>query len=188
MTHKGLTKKVVKSRKAKEIDNAMDKFCNTSVSCQPSQPKPQEGHIKLRCATWIKPLVDPVKRRDAVIRTRTRLCDLPPFDAIAFTGLSGSVIAGAVALAMDKYLYCVRKNGESRHSEYQVEGPSTGLRYAIIDDFISTGATIERIIEMVSAHTNGTAVCVGAYLWRDDELKTDLLRYTSRLPRHKKPA
>jgi orotate phosphoribosyltransferase len=143
------------------------------------------NHVDLKCANWIKPLVDPAKRRTVLKRTRVRIADLGAFDAIAFTGLSGSIIAGAVALSMDKYLYCVRKSNESRHSDHVVEGPATGLRYVILDDFISTGATIERIIEMVSAHTEGKAECVGAYLWRDDELRTDLLRYTSKLPRHK---
>lgn len=130
----------------------------------------EDKHIELRCATWIRPLVDPVKRRDAVARTRVRLCDLGPFDAIAFTGLSGSVIAGAVALAMDKYLYCVRKSEENRHSDHVVEGPYTGLRYVIIDDFISTGSTIRRIRDMVATHTDNAAVLVGVYLWRDDRL------------------
>jgi len=143
------------------------------------------NHVDLKCAKWIAPLIEPAQRRKAVELIRRRILDLPPFEAIAFTGLSGSVLAGAVALEMDKYLYCVRKSNESRHSEYQVEGPSTGLRYIILDDFICTGSTVDRIIELVNAHTEGKAECVGAYLWRDDEMKTDLLWYTSKLPRHK---
>lgn len=127
-------------------------------------------NIDLRCATWIIPLVDPARRRKAVTETIRRIIELGNFDAIAFTGLSGSVVAGAVALTMDKYLYCVRKSEENRHSEYQVEGPATGLRYVIIDDFISSGSTICRIRELVSAHTDNTAVLVGVYLWRDDRL------------------
>ena len=128
------------------------------------------NHVDLKCACWIIPLVDPAKRRTVLERTRVRIAGLGAFDAIAFTGLSGSVIAGAISIAMDKYLYCVRKSTENRHSDYAVEGPATGLRYVIIDDFISTGATIKRVIEMVGAHTDGQAVCAGVYLWRDDVL------------------
>lgn len=127
------------------------------------------NHIDLRCASWIVPLVDPARRRDAVSQTRHRISQLK-FDAVAFTGLSGSVIAGAVASEMDKYLYCVRKSEENRHSGYQVEGPMTGLRYIVIDDFISTGATIKRVIELVAAHTYDKAVCAGVYLWKDNVL------------------
>lgn len=141
--------------------------------------------VELKCAKWIEPLVDPALRRKAVADTCRRVLDLPAFDAIAFTGLSGSVVAGAVALTMDKYLYCVRKSEENRHSEYQVEGPSTGLRYIIIDDFICTGSTVKRIIDLVGAHTENKAVCVGAYLWREEEIKTDLSHFISDLPRHK---
>lgn len=136
-------------------------------------------HVELKCAKWITPLVDPALRRKAVADTCRRVLDLPAFDAIAFTGLSGSVVAGAVALTMDKYLYCVRKKNESKHSDHEVEGPSTGLRYIIIDDFISSGATVQRIMEMVRIHTDGAAVCVGAYLWRDDYLKNDLSHFAS---------
>lgn len=146
-----------------------EKNCGISGVC-PEQSRPKASHIDLRCALWLRSMVDPAERRRAVERTRHRLCELPPFDAIAFTGLSGSVIAGAVGLAMDKYLYCVRKDGENRHSGYQCEGPGTGLRYVIIDDFISTGSTLRRIRNMVSAHTDNAAQCVGAYLWRDDRL------------------
>lgn len=142
------------------------------------------GHVELKCAKWIEPLIDPANRRAAVEATCRRMLDFPAFDAIAFTGLSGSVVAGAVAMTMDKYLYCVRKSDENRHSTYQVEGPLTGLRYVIIDDFICTGSTIERITELVHAHTEGKAECVGAYLWRDDDVRTDLSHYISKLPRH----
>lgn len=144
-----------------------EKNCGISGKC-PAQEPPKQSHVELRCASWLRSMVDPAERRKVVELTRVRLCDLPAFDAIAFTGLSGSVIAGAVALAMDKYLYCVRKSKENRHSDYVVEGPSTGLRYIILDDFISTGSTIRRIVEMVQAHTDNSAKCVGAYMWRDE--------------------
>lgn len=149
--------------------------CGLSGTCpaQEEQQQSHAGHVEFKCASWIRPLVDPAKRRQAVARTRVRLSELPEFDAIAFTGLSGSVIAGAVASAMDKYLYCVRKEGESKHSAYVVEGPETGLRYIIIDDFISSGSTVRRVMEKVAAHTDNQAKCVGAYLWRDDDVMNE---------------
>lgn len=94
------------------------------------------------------------------------------FDAIAFQGMSGAVIAPILACFMEKYLIFVRKGdsygecgvGESCHSSNKVEGPCGPVRFLIVDDFIAGGNTMKRIYKQVRKY-NPLAVCVGIYLW-----------------------
>jgi orotate phosphoribosyltransferase-like protein len=72
------------------------------------------------------------------------------FDTIAFSGMSGAIIAPAIALAMNKALVLVRKKGDSTHSDYEVEGNCEAKRYVIVDDFIETGKTRDYIKERMS--------------------------------------
>ena len=65
------------------------------------------------------------------------------FDAIAFRGISGALVAPALAQAMSKDIIAVRKN-ESHHGDGRVEGV-THPRYIIVDDFVESGATLRAI-------------------------------------------
>ncbi len=65
------------------------------------------------------------------------------FDSIAFTGLSGTLIAPLLAIQTNKKLLAVRK--ENSHSTLIVEGDWHAKRYIIVDDLISKGDTIKRI-------------------------------------------
>jgi adenine/guanine phosphoribosyltransferase-like PRPP-binding protein len=87
------------------------------------------------------------------------------FESIAFTGVSGALVAPAVAAKMKKGLILVRKNITSQHSCYLVEGHKLyrSQKYIIIDDFPSTGDTIERIIKQIKEKHNPAAKCVGVY-------------------------
>lgn len=69
------------------------------------------------------------------------------FDAIAYRGHSGALIAIPVALALKKPLILVRKhwNNKACHSGYPVEGYAATKRYVIIDDFVCSGATVATI-------------------------------------------
>lgn len=130
---------------------------------------------KYSAANWVKPLLDPVARKKFVAYSIERIRDkFPSLKALAFTGLSGSIIAGPVALELELPLYAVRKSNESRHSERVVEGLefNHSQDYLIIDDFVNTGTTIRRIAEMIHQHTGGAALCIGVYCWRDDEFYT----------------
>lgn len=79
------------------------------------------------------------------------------YDAIAVSGNSGSIMAGILSINLDKPIIVVRK-GESCHGE-QVELPSLNWdgtnfteqprRYIIVDDGISSGATIQRILSNI---------------------------------------
>lgn len=136
--------------------------------------------VKIRSAHWLHPILSPGGLSSEVYKAADKLSVLN-FDAIAFTGLSGAVLASAVAMRMNKLLYCVRKSGENRHSDYDVEGPLGALRYVIIDDLIQTGGTIRRIISQVRNHDN-KAKLVGIWLYRDSNLitsPTDLKHYAT---------
>lgn len=89
------------------------------------------------------------------------------FDAIAFRGLSGAMIAPIVALRLNKSLLAVRKDGEKTHSCYKVEGDYGARRYIILDDFISGGNTARAILAEVKAAVPD-AEFVGFYAYHDD--------------------
>src|SRR6185437_651522 len=63
------------------------------------------------------------------------------FDAIAFTGLSGALVAPIVADLLGKELIAVRKE-KTNHSSNQIEGYIAGKTYIILDDCRSSGKTI----------------------------------------------
>jgi adenine/guanine phosphoribosyltransferase-like PRPP-binding protein len=72
------------------------------------------------------------------------------FDTIAFSGMSGAIVAPAIALAMNKALVLVRKLNDSTHSSHRIEGNCESKRYVIVDDFIETGRTRDYIKEQMS--------------------------------------
>lgn len=67
-------------------------------------------------------------------------------DAIVVQGKSGMSAAFATQMLIDFPLVVVRKRGEDSHGS-KIEGtPNVNFgRYLILDDFIDTGATVERI-------------------------------------------
>jgi adenine/guanine phosphoribosyltransferase-like PRPP-binding protein len=87
------------------------------------------------------------------------------FDAIAFRGMSGALVAPSVATALGKNLLMVRK--EHSHSTMNVEGfYGTPQRYIIVDDFISMGSTCKEIITQVSNFCDENT-CVGIALYNN---------------------
>ena len=70
------------------------------------------------------------------------------FEAIAFTGTSGAALAYPISAELKIPLICVRKS-DKNHSGLQIEGCTSVAKYIIIDDFIDTGATINRIINKI---------------------------------------
>lgn len=82
------------------------------------------------------------------------------FDAIAFRGMSGTLLASPVAMAMNKTLLGVRKITEGCHSDRMVEGDHGARRYVIVDDCVSSGTTARNIIEEI-AKVAPDAKCIG---------------------------
>lgn len=84
------------------------------------------------------------------------------YDTIVGTGLSGTIFTARVAPGLGKSFAIVRKKDDkSTHSGTKVEG-IVGERWVFADDFISSGATFKRVLEMMKAH-RPNAQFVGAY-------------------------
>lgn len=78
----------------------------------------------------------------------------PKADYIAVCGSSGNLIAGAVSIISRIPILLVRKENEKCHSYYTVEFQSNKKKtpkYVIIDDFISSGETINYIIKTIKS-------------------------------------
>lgn len=83
-----------------------------------------------------------------------------PFDAIAFTGVSGAAIAFILSYELKIPLICVRRDkNDGHHAKVSqmilpypsvLEGALDAKKYLIVDDFISTGITINRILESIN--------------------------------------
>lgn len=125
--------------------------------------------------------LDPEQGIRAVQDGTRRLRDID-FDAIAFSGMSGALVAPAIAMALRAPLLLVRKDTDDSHAgKGRVEGALDAETYVIVDDFISSGATLKRMHAMInsalSVHRraypgNKPAICVGVFLYRYNEFYT----------------
>jgi len=75
-----------------------------------------------------------------------------PFDSIAFCGTSGAAFAYPLSLRLNIPLIHVRKEGIKTHATSKVEGNIGCKSYIIVDDLISTGATIRYIKDMIGEY------------------------------------
>lgn len=89
------------------------------------------------------------------------------FDAFAVSGNSGTIMGGALALALKKKLILVRKPSDNSHSSYTVEGDDSVTSFMFLDDQISTGATRTRVVAAMKAWLP-TVKFVGTYLYNYD--------------------
>lgn len=93
-------------------------------------------------------------------------------DTIVVTGKSGISMGFATSMLADFPLVVVRKPNESTHGA-TFEGPDSHKvkRYIILDDFIDSGATINRVIEQVATKNLGKnyiVECVGVIEYARD--------------------
>lgn len=72
-----------------------------------------------------------------------------PFQAIAALGNSGVVLAGAVGYKLGIPLLIVRKNLENTHDSRWCNGYFGCDHYVIVDDLISSGATVDNTINRI---------------------------------------
>ena len=92
------------------------------------------------------------------------------FEAIAFRGMSGALLAPLLAYHTHKSLLMVRKpkhtdNGhEHDHSNFRVEGDRATKRYLILDDFMCSGNTIWSIVREIRSWAP-EARCIGALFY-----------------------
>jgi orotate phosphoribosyltransferase len=122
--------------------------------------------------------LDPLDGIAAVKDATNAIRDLH-FDAIAFSGMSGALVAPSVAMALRKPMILARKPTDDSHAgKGVVEGALDAETYIIIDDFMSSGDTIRRIhtsvVKTAAEHPYRPhkIICVGIYLYRDKKLYT----------------
>ena len=104
------------------------------------------------------------------------------YDAIAFSGLSGMLMAPTIALLTNKTMIAVRKPIEldfgNCHSSNLVEGDKGARSYIIVDDFECSGATNLRIKEAIyrwQPTMQYKGMLEVAHLRWADETKTSLM-------------
>ena len=123
------------------------------IDCSP----PSSGELFLEPMMYVSQLHDPDIFADIVEKAVQCLQNIA-FDTIVFRGFSGAVVGPTVALRLGIPWVLVRKTGDNTHSSRMIEGNVTG-DYIIIDDFIDTGDTIDKIINACGSK------CVGVYLY-----------------------
>jgi orotate phosphoribosyltransferase len=73
------------------------------------------------------------------------------FDSIVVTGVSGLIVGAPVALALGMPLVIIRKQDEQAHTSLNPGIGLIGYRYLFLDDFMSSGATRNRVATTVNA-------------------------------------
>jgi adenine/guanine phosphoribosyltransferase-like PRPP-binding protein len=102
------------------------------------------------------------------------------FEAFAVSGLSGIVLASVLAHRMRKALVIVRKEETPSPNSYnKIEGPDDLTSFVVLDDLISSGGTLRRIVEGVAIrypHAKGAGVFLYAQAgrWRYEDLAPDV--------------
>lgn len=128
----------------------------------------------MRLATAYHPTVEPVKLMEIVDGAAARIKNWLAEDGgrsishIVATGSSGHAIAWPVSYKLGIPVCIVRKPCEESHDGL-ISGDGQLGDYIIIDDLISSGATLRRVLKAISdkAIDYGTAVprCVGIFLY-----------------------
>ena len=91
------------------------------------------------------------------------------FETIVCSGLSGIIPSTVIAHKLHKKLAIVRKKTESRHGADDIETRNHPGRFIIIDDFVQSGDTLQRILKIVQTYSNfwqtPSPICKGIYLY-----------------------
>lgn len=104
-----------------------------------------------------------VQPTDDLVREMCEHTQSVEYDTLAATGLSGTVFAARVADSLGKKLCIVRKDGDRHNHAPQMVHGFVGGRYLFVDDLISTGRTLRRVLNALNAHWADGATFVGAY-------------------------
>ena len=107
-----------------------------------------EHKPQIVCASHLWRFLQPQELK-IITRVAVSVLSKHDFDAVAFRGISGNLIAPAIAMEMNKSLIAVRKTTKDCNSDRKVEGDIVARRYVIVDDFISSGATVNAIMDEI---------------------------------------
>lgn len=104
---------------------------------------------------------------DMLNLTVDTMCDMikksgVEFEAIAFRGVSGGMVAPMVGAKLGKTLIVVRKPSENSHDGSELVGHILAKKVIIVDDFISSGSTVESILKAMTPDMS----CEGIFLYR----------------------
>lgn len=128
--------------------------------------------ITIHSAYLTRAIKEPAKVRADLVHLLANI----DFDSFVVAGVSGLIIAGQLSDAIGKPFLYVRKADESGHSTQRVEG-TLCKRWVFVDDFVSSGATLQRVInEVTRISSQTTLVGVAQYM----ALPTQKVRYTTR--------
>lgn len=104
-----------------------------------------------------------------VIETaKERLKDVD-FDTLVGTGFSGSIVIPSLALAMGKKFVLIRRDNDNSHHGKGRPVGQLGERWIFVDDFVSSGATRQRVLTKVadwSREYDCTTEFVGQYTYQ----------------------
>lgn len=101
-------------------------------------------------ASYLRPVIDP-KEFPLTIKNAKKALRYKKFDAIAVRGNSGTLFGGALALAMKKSLFLIRKRSDNAHAFLAVEGDKAAKRYIFVDDLIDSGCTRSEVKRQMTA-------------------------------------
>lgn len=96
---------------------------------------------------------NPEKVDEIVKAAREKLASIE-FDAFAFSGFSGALIAPILARELKKTLLHVRKAADlegASHAYEVLEGDFDAKKYIIVDDFIHGGSTVSYIQSTINS-------------------------------------
>ena len=114
-------------------------------------------------------------RHKAAERVMKGLTEYDRSVGLVFTGLSGILVGLPVADLTQRQFAVVRKPNDSSHACYLVEGYSFS-EYVIVDDFMSSGDTIKRIIDTMRERDG--SVCKGILFYDNHRAgKGDTFKY-----------
>lgn len=122
---------------------------------------------------YLHDILDVHSLKRIISRTTTHLKPFAKdFQAIAFRGMSGAIVAPTVACRLNKEIIVVRKKGLNAHSSLIVEGSRNIKNYIIIDDFVCEGATVVSIQEEIKKFCP-KAKCIGLYMYMYSNMDCD---------------
>lgn len=115
-------------------------------------------------SSHLRNVLDTKKRREMARRAASTLLSssgVPPIEAIACQGMSGTLFATALAHEMDLPMCIARKNeNPNPHSSQPMEGPDDpdqAFHYLFVDDLISTGETMRRVVNAMTGRYGNKA-------------------------------
>jgi len=129
-------------------------------------------------ATWLSAALNQKKLKKLIRRAAPRIKKFRkkhPFDAIAFTGMSGTLVAPVISYELDIPLIMVRKSCHDSADCHNVSGYGSASRYVILDDLVSSGKTLRNIYQQVShfysysLYSNSSPDLVGIMLYSTND-------------------